>query len=49
MNISVRQAADWSMRKSLGSKWFSIKQVIADRRARAEIKKLERNDKQLVY
>ena len=44
MNISVRQAADWAMRKSLGDKWFIMKQQIADRRANAAIRKIEKNN-----
>lgn len=50
MNITLRQATDWSMRRVLGRKWFEMKQNIADRRARAEIDKIERNnDRQLVH
>ncbi|MDF9797675.1 ribosomal protein L16 Arg81 hydroxylase [Catalinimonas alkaloidigena] len=50
MNISVRQGLDWTMRKALGKKWFQMKQQIADRRANAVIRKIEKNDnKELVY
>ena len=44
MNISTRQAADWTMRKALGDKWFTMKQDIADRRANAAIRKIEKNN-----
>ena len=43
MNISVRQAADWTMRKGLGDQWFTMKQQIADRRANAAIRSMENN------
>ncbi len=50
MNITLRQGTDWTMRRLLGEKWFIMKQQIADRRANAEIKKIEKNsDKQLVH
>ena len=49
MNISVRQAADWTMRKSLGDKWFEMKQQMADRRADGMLKKIEKDiDRELV-
>ena len=48
MNISTRQAADWMMRKSLGDKWFAMKQQIADRRANAVIRKIEKSNDELV-
>ena len=44
MNISVRQAADWTMRKGLGNKWFAMKQQIADRRANVAIRNIEKNN-----
>ena len=44
MNISTRQAADWMMRKSLGDKWFTMKQQIADRRANGVIRKIEKDN-----
>ena len=50
MNLTLRQAADWTMRKALGRQWFEMKQNIADRRAEAEIKKIkDNNNKQLVH
>lgn len=49
MNISVRQAADWTMRKSLGDQWFVMKQQIADRRANSMLEKIEKDiDRELV-
>ena len=46
MNISVRQAADWTMRKGLGDKWFTMKQQIADRRATSAMRTLEKKNSQ---
>ena len=48
MNITVRQAADWTMRKGLGGKWFTTKQQIADRRANAAIRSIEKDNSELV-
>jgi hypothetical protein len=50
MNITLRQGTDWTMRKALGKRWFEIKQQMADRRANAIIRKIEKNsDKHLVH
>ena len=50
MNLTMRQATDWSMRKVLGNKWFELKQNIAERRANAEIDKIEKDsNRQLVH
>lgn len=50
MNMTVRQGIDYVMRKSLGGKWFKMKQNIADRRANAAIRRIEQNgNRELVH
>jgi len=48
MNISLRQAVDWSMRKAMGDRWFETKQQIADRRAEAAIRKMTKEESELI-